>query len=339
MAIKLKKALFARSRSREKEIGDIFNKTSYGITNLMPFIAILFFTPVLITTSIFSREIIPMFANISLCFGYLSNFAYRVYNKEISKSELVISTVLLIAFLSLAYFLYPLIAVVSFINVITIINQMAAAVNLFFLVKHVIVPPCKQLIEKIAQFIGLDIAGRYYNKPPLTLKEDRFIIDRLLRQNYRHDTSSPEFREEELDSFNRLLAKLCQYVNKYDESFFGYIINKDAISDLETRISELTTLGNHDSSYTFIRRKIGFKTTKINLLETAKEAVLTAIQTPNITPRQALSFFTDIDQDQLKTDKISVLKEALECVQGEIARQQEKIEGLNACLPSNQPKL
>ena len=76
MPLKLNKTRFSRPRAREKDLGDIFNKTSSSITNLMPFIIPLFFAPALITTSLFSKEIILMLANISLVLGYVSNFAY-----------------------------------------------------------------------------------------------------------------------------------------------------------------------------------------------------------------------------------------------------------------------
>ena len=214
MFLKLRNSLFSRNRTREKEIGAIFNKTSRGITNLMPVIIPIFFAPALVTTSLFSKEIILMLANISLSLGYVSNFAYRIYNNEVSKSELLITALIVAALIALSYFFYPTIIAYSFVNVLSVLNQMAAAVNLFFLVKDVIIPPCKRALEKVAQFLGVDITSGYYSKRPLTLEEDRYILDRLLTQAYGYDSFSPKFQEKKIGSFNRLLNKLCDYINK-----------------------------------------------------------------------------------------------------------------------------
>lgn len=333
MSVKLKKSLFARNRDREKELGEIFNKTSRGLSYIMPLALTVFFTPAVITTSLFSKEIIAMLANLSLSLGYLTNFAYKIYQNEISKSELVISSLTLAAFLIIAYILCPPVAALSFFSGLTFLNQLAVSVNLFFLMKHVVVPPCKKILENIAQYMGFNIAGRYYSKPPLTLEHDRFILDQLLIKTYGHNSFSPEFNETELVSFNNLLLKLSEYIDKYDESILGYINNKDAIADLEKQIALLTTRANTDSSYAFIRRKIGFKTTKINLLQEAKETVSAALENPFNDAGPSLRFFKGFDANELEKNRELVLSAGLECLQNEIERQQEKIASLQVCLP------
>ncbi len=338
MPLKLNKTLFARHRTREKELGDIFNKTSSSLTNLMPFIITLFFAPVLITTSLFSKEIILMVANISLSLGYVSNFAYRLYRNEVSKSELFISAIIITPLLALTYFFYPAIIGLTFINALVFINQMAAAVNLFFLIKHNVVPPFMRAMESLAQFIGLDITARYYSKPPFSLDEDRFILDRLLIQTYGYDSFDSRFDERKITRFNKLLNKLSTYINKYDESLFGYLKNKDNIADLESQINLLTTQGNPDSSYTFIRKKIGFKTTKLKLLESAKKEVEESIKS-EAPSKRVLKFFNNVGEGQLKTNTKPVLLEGLKCIEDEISRQKEKIESLEACLPIASPNL
>ncbi len=299
----------------------------------MPLIITMFFTPALITTTLFSKEIILILANLSLSLGYLTNFAYRIYKNQVSKSELFVSFISLIAFLTLAYVLCPPIATLTFISALTAINMMAVAVNLFFLIKHVIVPPCKKLIENVAQFLGFDIAGRYYSKPPLTLENDRFIIDHLLRTTYKHDSYSPEFEPEELERFNNMLTKLSQYIDKYDESLLGYINNQAVIADLEDQIAKLTTQGNPDAGYTFLRKKIGFKTTKIHLLEEARAKLLSELESPKDT-KLMFRFFKGVEETDYVSNPQPVLREGLESLQNEIQRQQDKIASLNACLPS-----
>lgn len=333
MFLRLNKLFFARNRIREKDFGDIFNKTSRGLTNIMPLIITIFFAPVIITTSLFSKEIILMLANLSLSLGYLANFGYRLHQKEVSKAELLITTLTLLALLTLAYFLFPPLASVSFISILCAVNQMAVTVNLFFLVKDLIVPPCKKFIENIAQWLGFDIATHYYSKPPLSLEKDRYIIDELLKKSYNHDSYSPGFTQDELDRLNRLLIKLSHYIDKYDESVLGYIYNKDAIADLEQQIAQLIVQGNPDSSYTFIRKKIGFKTTKIHMLETAQQHVLTALKDPTSDATQTLEFFKGVERSELQKNREEVLNSELECLRHEIQRQKAKIESLEWCLP------
>jgi hypothetical protein len=330
MSLKLKKQLFSRNKEREKDIGEFFNKTSSGLTNIMPLIITVFFTPAIITTSFFSKEIIVILANASLCLGYLSNFAYRLYHREISKSELLVTLFTLALFLTLAYFLFPALGALSLITVLGFVNQMAIATNLFFLMKHVVVPPCKQMLENIAQYMGLDIAGRYYSKPPLSLERDRFVIDQLLKKTYEHDSFSEQFNPKEIKVFNKLLNKLLKYINKYDASILGYIKNKEEITDLEQQIEELTIQGNPDSAYTFIRKKIGFKTTKLKLLQNAEILVTEALEKPENDSQPALGFFHHVDH---KKDKQELLQSGLSCLKQEIHRQEKKLRSLNNCLP------
>lgn len=332
--MKLKKSLFARNDAREKEFGHYFNKTSSGLSYIMALTVTVFFTPTLISTSLFSKETIVILANFSLSLGYLSNFAYRIYQNEVSKAELLVSVMTLAAFLIIAYVTCPPVAMLPiFASALGLINQMATAVNLFFLIKHVIVPPCKKFIENFAQVLGFDIAGRYYSKPPLTLEQDRFIIDLLLRKTYKHDSNSSDFNESELICFNMLLLKLCEYIDKYDETILGYIKNKEDITELENQIAQLTTKGNADGGLSFINKKIGFKTTKINILQAAKDEVDRTLNDPLMDPAKALRFFRTIDSNQLKTNRQQLLQEGVQCLETEIVRQQDKITSLKNCLP------
>lgn len=333
MKLKLNKARFGRNRHREQDVGDVFNKTSTGLTNMMPFLITLFFTPVIITTSLFSKEIILMFANISLSLGYISNFVYRVYRLEVSKSELFISSIVLVGFLAAAFFLYPTVGLLSIVSALGFINKMAAAVNLFFLIKDVIIPPVKQLIENIAQAVGFDIAGRYYTKPSFDLDRDLFVIKRLFNKHYQNDDITAADVDAKLNPLNKLLSKLSHYINKYDESIFGYIINKNVISDLETKISELTIEGNSDSSYAFIHKKIDFKRTKIQLLLSAKDTVSHAQQNSHTDIKPVLDFFINATRPSNATHRQELLKTCINILDEEISRQRNKILELEECLP------
>lgn len=339
MPLKLKKSHFARNKDREKEFGDIFNKTSKGLSYILTLVITIFFTPAMITTTVFSKEMIVMLANISLSLGYLTSFAWRIYQGEISPAVLVLSALAVVAFLVAAWFLFPPISALSFVSLFGFVNQLAVGVNLYFLVKDVIIPPCIKLIENICQRMGFEIEGRYYSKPPLNLQEDRYVIDHLLRKSYGHDSSSPKFKQEQLDHFNNLLTKLSKYIDKYDESLLGYINNRDAITDLEKQIAQLTTQGNAESSYTFIRKKIGFRTTKINMLKEAKETISKILETPDSDARCALNFFKGLNEFTLNKHRHKALTLGLKCLDKELHRQQEKIAELQDCMPVEEPNI
>lgn len=332
MPLKLNKTLFSRPHEREKDFGDFFNKTSSSISNFTPFLVPLFIAPALITTNFFSKEIILMLSNISLSLGYLSNFAYRIYRKEVSKSELFISTLILSYLLILSYAFYPIIASTSLLSALGVVNQTATAVNLFFLLKHNVVPAFMKLIEKVGKFAGFEVTARYYSKPPLTLENDRFALDRLMMQTYGHDTFAPNFEEKKLTQFNKLLNKLIGYINKYDQPLFGYLKNRDRIANLESQINTLTVQGSSDSGYSFIRKKIGFKTTKLKLLEAAKKEVEDTIKTEHYA-LSTLRFFGDINEKQLKTNTKTIFLKGIGCLELEIQKQKDKIESLKDCLP------
>lgn len=333
--LRLNRSRFARNRIREQVFGDVFNKTYKGIIIIMPLIFSIFFTPTLIVTSLLSKEIIFIFGNSLLSLGYLSNFAYRLYQGEVSKAELLISILVIAGLLTLAYFLCPPLAGLTFISALTVINQMAIAINLFFLIKHVLVPPCKKLIEYCLLKMGLDIAGNYYSKPPFILDKDRHVLDKLLKSAYGYDSFSEQFTEKDIISFNQLLSKLTQYINKYDESLFGYINNSKAIANLEYEIHKLTTEGNPDGSYTFVKKKIDFKNTKIKLLNEAIKQVKQELvmNEPHHQPGKSLEFFKGLNKQELKANPWEVLAQGLECLYLEIDKQHDKIASLQACLP------
>ena len=330
--IKRKKEKFARDRFREQEVGSIFSKTSNGLSSAFSLIVTLFFTPALITSSIISKEILVSFANIFLSLGYLTNFFYRIYKREISKAELIVSLFTLTAFLAAAFVFFPPVATLSALAVIQLVNQSAVAINMFFLIRHLLVPPVKHVIETIAHRLGFDIAGQYYSKPALTLEKDRFAVDRILEKQYGHDSHSPHYNAAQLNNLNKLLTKLTLYISKYDEILFGYIRNKDKITALEKNIEQLTQRGDPDSSYAFIRNKIRFKTTKIQLLQDAVVKVQQAIAKPDGQADQALSFF-HLPLFHKKQDKAELLQTGLDDLQNEIKRQKAKIKALHECLP------
>lgn len=331
MALILRKKLFARNRWRENEAGSFFSRAAANLSSISPLIIAVFFTPALITTSLFSTEIFIPLANIFLSLGYLTNFFYRLYKKELSVTEIVLTILVIAALITLTSLLFPP-AGLTLLGVVNFVNQMAIAVNVFFVIKNVIVPPLKRLIEFIVKKAGFDIAGHYFYKRPFDEKVDLFALQRLLKKNGHKDL--PESKKQfEIDKLNNLISKLSDYINKYDESFLGYIIKKNAILALEGSINQLTGAGDSDSSYAFIRKKISYKETKVELLQNALKIVTDVLNDSGKDPAPALAYFKSKGFFHTASSKDELI-EGIKCIDSEIARQQAKIDSLQGCLPT-----
>jgi hypothetical protein len=329
MAIELRKSLFSRNRNREGLFGNQLSKLSSEISFLSGLLAAVFFTPTIIIGSLLSKEILVIAANIFLSMGYSANFFYRFYSNDISVSELLISSLVLGFFIVNAYLLMPTVTTITFINVLTVANYAATAINSFFLIRHVVVPPCKHLIEQLASWLGFKLEGRYFTVAPLSLDKDVFVIDELLRRTYKYDSEDPKYQADKLTPWNNLLLKLSGYIDKYNEPFLGYVKNKGHISALEKRIDELTIEGKTESSYQFIKMKINFKTTKLGKLNKALDE-LTKIESKTL-PQEHWRFFKSSSASDLQSTP-HLLNER-QWLKQEIHRQQEKLDALKSCLP------
>lgn len=336
MALSLKKGIFARNHEREDEFGSIFSRTSSNLTFIMNLVIAGLYTPVVIATGLISKDVILMLANIFLGLGYFSNFIYRLYQKEVSASELIVTVFFLTLGVSFAFSVFPVISALGVLKVLCYANYAATALNSFFLLRPFIVPPCKKVVECIAGWLGFgNIRGDYFYKKPLALPKDRFVIDLLFTKHYNHDSVSMVQSNEELRPFNRMLLKLSFYINKYRESFFGSLSNSEKISSTEKLIHQLTVEGHSVNCITFISRKISFKTTKIKEIQEAIAEIKAIDETmPLQEVAQRLRFFESYRTEWIKKDRVRLVKTATTCLENEIQRQQDKIESLQACLPS-----
>lgn len=335
MSVYLKKSFFSRNKEREEAYGSMFNKASLSITFIINVVIATLFAPVVILTSIAFKDVALMLANIFLSVGYSTNFFYRLASKEVSASELIISAITLAAFLVFTFYFLPVTTVWSLVNIINFCNHVATAVNGFFLVRNVIVPPLKKLSESVARFFGYEIGGSYFYQRPLRLGKDRFVIDKLFRKYYRHDVTQSKNFDEELRPFNNLLLKLVSYTDKYNEPFLGSLSNGEMISAHEKLIKQLIIEGNASNCILRIEQKMEYKKTKITLLESAKMEVETITASDSIKDiTSKLRFFGAIPSKKVKTARAELKNECLDIIDTELKRQQEKLEALKACLPS-----
>lgn len=285
----------------------------------------------MITTSILSKESIFIFANISLSLGYLTNFVYRALTRQISQSELIITTLSMAGILAVAHILLPATAGFSLVGIMSYANHIATTLNGFFMVRPIFVPPCKKILERIAAKFGFEIGGKYFFKPPFSLNQDRFVLDRLLRKTYGHDSFSEEFTDDQIRPFNNLLHKITEYMNKYGEAPLGYVRHQNSIINLENALQQLITVGNPSDCTGFIAKKLDYKQTKLGLLKQARSE-LVQVQKQEVSNSHWMRFFSQKqNSDHISDTKI--LKDGLKILDQEITRQQNKIESLQSCLP------
>lgn len=336
MPIQINKKYFARDRQRENDYGSFFNRTSTSIQFFMNVIIAGIFTPAVMATSLASKAVILMLANISLCLGYTTNFIHRVLSREVGIAEFVITLLGIAGLITLAFYFLPVTLTLNMVGVISLINHVATAINGFFLIRNIVVPPLKKGVEGIAKWFGCEIKGNYYYRRPLNLEIDRHVIDNLFRQAYGKDTTQFE-REEvavKLKPFNNMIEKLSFYINKYNEALFGSISEGDKITNLDKFVAQITIEGNAANATPWLKRKEGFKLTKQASLKRAREALSKCNDdTPDDALKEHFKFFTSYKKERLKTNKTGLIRDAIACYDKEIQRQQEKIDTFEACKP------
>lgn len=328
--ISLNRAHFSRNRHREKEYDNVFSKAHKSLSFLSQVFFLVIFPPAIAISSLFSNAVLISTMNIFLSIAYCAKFIQRISEQEVSLLEMATTLFFLSLTIGTSLYWAPAISLISLIDVIGCINLIATGINSFFLVRDILLPPVQGLIHDVLNSFGYEITTSFFNKSPLTLKHDSHVLDRLLRKFYKHDSHSPEFKEQEIRPFNNMLSTLTHYINKYNKPFLGNLTNRERITTLENAVSQLIIHGNTDSTTLFIRKKIDFKTSTLNHLLKAKQEFIIDGRKDNFTHRYRffnLSHKIPIDnQDELHAAGVTLFDDA-------INRQKQKIETLQACLP------
>lgn len=336
--IKLKKTYFSDSRNRERLSAHYFNRASFGLTAYGKVLVDLFFTPIVAASTILAGDLFLMIANVLLALGYLSNFVHRVFNKEVSLFEGCLTAVGLAISIGLAIYIAPAIFVVTLTApvIFTYCSVIATAINSFFLLKNVIVPPLKRLVEFVLlHCFDYDIRDDYYYQKPLELKNDGFVIRRLLnREDLGPDEPLSACEQNKLVLHNTTLKMLCWYINKYHEKIFGTILCEDKITEIEAEIRYLTVDGSSEFPIDFLDKKRSFKQSKLTKIKDALAKVTRASdqKTLDAYNQFGLRFFDNysvVDQ----SDFAASFNTTSKLLQAEINRQEVKIKQLEACCP------
>jgi hypothetical protein len=342
--MKLKKSLYSRRHDREEEYGSIFNRTSTSMLFILN-IAIMFLTPTLMTTSLFSKDFVLMLANILLSAGYTTFFGARLFKREVSVLEVALTAIALTLAFALTFYLAPPIIVSGFIAGVVFANHVATAINGFFLARNLVLPPCKKFFQYILKKCGRSLDADLFSVEPLSCEKDNdkdeFAVGCLLEKHCQYDIdSSPELstqeKKEKIAPFNRLIVQLTSYVNKYTEAVFGSLTRADEIGSIKKYIDEITIKGSAANALILANMKLTrkkIKKQKLNKIRKEVGSLETKAKSENKMPdiKVLRKYFDDIKTQQAKS--LTFFQMAYDAIDAEIGNQQLKIDTWKGCFP------
>ena len=344
----LRSEIFKRNKDR-----DFYNRSYFGavedtINWANKIIISLFFTPVVAITSLFTKNGLLILANAAISFCQVSNLSVRYAFNLISFSDLLLS------FLGVGFVVFVAISTTpsffpltyNFTNVFYSVNIIATAINTFFLLQDVLLPPIKKLIELCLNLLNIPSKGLLFSDLKLTLEKDRAILDALLRQCYKHTTYDKNISKEQISNeisvFNNMLEILVDYTNKYNTVFLGHIINQQNIKDMEKLIPELIRMCNTSNVLKFLQKKESFKKTKVDKISKAKQEILDAKskaeeseESEDISEYNKLSvrYFSCFVEAKNTSDMNESCNQSIELLDAAIEKQKTKIEKLKKAIP------
>ena len=329
--VTIKKKFFARKRDREIETVSYFYRASSGLTALANILVALFFSPAVVVTNILPQIVFLMVANVFLALGYLYDFVSRTYHLEISWAEALFTTAGLLASIAVSVCFSPAVFFSSFsiTTVLTCCSVIATAVNTFFLIKDVIVPPLKHIVESLFLYCGFNIKENYYSTKPLDNVNDLEFMAVLLK-----DETLQVCPSDILASYNNMLKKLDEYQGKYSEVVWGTILCQDKIKEVEKGQNDFR-FGNDGTALRFLNKKKVNKYQKMMRLNRAIAALDVAYEAkdPQLLNQFGNTFFENFPEINGVSELKEAWKDGCKLLEDEVARQQHKYDVLAACIP------
>jgi hypothetical protein len=330
MTLSLKESAFSRNRSREREGNSFFNTIHRSLTSFGGVFFTIILASTFVVTSFLSHASFLMIANIFLALGCLAHFCNRVYRGEVFFSEAVITVLSITMLFLLAFYFLPVIPGFSAVGALFFINLISTVISSFYLNRDLIVPPLQSIMQNIFKFFGYEMKASSNFTMPLTLENDREVIDSLLRKFKNYDSfDKSNFTEDDIVPFNKTLKVLSRYIDKYKKTFLGYFINYDQIKKLEGAVRKYSQEGNAEGgSTTFIKLKLGRKRTKINRILEVKEAINCSTKDSDFNWEYVGSFFNGLDSN---ADVSQTRAACIRLLDTEVERQQGKFNELSTC--------
>lgn len=322
------KKFYSRNKYRDNDDNSVFKTIYKNLSFFSTTGYLILLAPTVLISSLFTQAAFLMMTNLFLALGFIFNFCHRIYLKEVSSFELLMTLIIITGLVLLAFYLSPIMPSTSLISILCFINLFSSSINSFFLIRNVVIPPLASITRSLLNQLGYSVSINCFDIHPLEMQRDRVVIDRLMKKYYHYDSYSTEYRLEDLTPFNKLIRLLCRYINKYQEPFLGYINHYDQIKKLEDAVNKLVKEGDAESSLAFIHKKIAFKESKVKALKEVKDLVEQA-DAPTFTWQKMYCFFAGIqptDEHNSNTKNT-----CLQLLTKEIDRQEKKLTDLYAC--------
>lgn len=241
VALKVEK--FKRSKHIDYFNRGYFSSIEETITWANKVIVTIFFTPVVAITSLFTKSGLLILANSVVALCQIANVIFKcVYRLntlyDLSLSFFGMSTFIFIAISSTPnFFLFNY----TFANLFFSINVVATAINSFFLLHDVVIPPAKQLISSLFQVVGIETKGLYQDLE-LTKDRDAHILNTLINELFSKPT---EVNNYEIDILLMGLDSLYEKGSESDKKILKDV--KDKINKKrEEKLSAQSTLTEDD---------------------------------------------------------------------------------------------
>jgi hypothetical protein len=329
---KFKRSFIKRDRSLDNEAGHYFTSASFGLMALGKIWVTLSSVQIVVVPTITPEGFFLIFANVFLALGYFYNFFYRSVQLEITLTEAFLTVTGLTASIVLALYLASAMLLVSLTLPVLLVNcsVIATAINSFFLIKNVIIPPLKRMMECAFAYFGWTFQVEYRPATQLIKERHRAIIDLLLRPEGLNDGNNDKF-----ESYNKILTKLDSYNNKYNEEVFGSFFRQKEITAIEKSIRELTTEGKDASALSILYRKLSFKLSKYKTLTTALNELTASYGSKNMDSYNGLCarFFDNHSNVRTMVSMEQSWNVTRPLLFNELIRQKRKFDRLKECIP------
>lgn len=339
--LKLNKGFFSRNKWREKS--DFFSHASYALTILGNVLVAVFFSPTVATATISVQDLLVMVTNVLVASGYLYEFVRRLYKAGlVLPIERFLTLTGIVLAIVIAVNLSPLVFTVALTpsTLLVCCSTLATAINSFFCVKNIIIPPLKRFLENNLGYWVFNKSEDSSEEITLNPDKDDSVIRILL--DLKSSERVSDSHQVELDRFNKILLKLNAYKNKYNERFLGSVRHRQDIQDMEDGMTAIQVEGKFSKARDFLNTKRQRKAAKKWKLEDAIGVLDKAIddleqKSPgkdwSIYNETASKYFEGFESVANCEDMVKLLNDGRSIIKEEVERQQRKIAELEECLP------
>ena len=327
---RLKKSYFKQKKYLQNRNTSIFKLAHHKMQALGLIYSILL-SPIVVAASIISHATFLMVANIVYSSYKLFEILYKIYEKIYYKKyhaafwEFFFSAAIIAGLFMLVFTFAPLIPGSGLISIICFINLFASSINIFVLLRPLLLPLLFSIPKYVARIFGHEIDIELEFAPDFNSEEDD-CARRLIIRNYpTHEIKDGCANELMLEPFNQSKTIIYKKINK-DSVGWGAIERAGEIEEkkkyYDDMVNKGTISGSHD---TFFRNKLLAKAQKIQLLTEALSEVSSIKPSSPEVDKTLRKYFDQYSVQDVQAC-VAILK-------SEIVRQADKMDALFACFP------